>query len=233
MGTLTLTELKDEVTAGLGNRTDVASRLTRLLNLAQQRLARTRDFAELRTSDTVSISNTSSESDGVLSIPNLRAIYSLRLKSGLESWKLNGWTQRRFDRWMPNKVAVTRGKPVAYMRWGNSVEIIPLPDTTYTIARRFSSWPTAFSDATPSAVSDFDRKDDVLIELAIAQFYWSLGKEDEAAKHERRAAAILGEALSEDLSEPDTDIVPHTLDQDTRDVEGVPYWQDPFKRDQP
>jgi hypothetical protein len=109
-----------------------------------------------------------------------------------------------------------------------------MPDDTYDLSRRFSSWATSFDDGVLGATSSFDHKDDVLVELAIAQFYWSLGKEDEATKHEGRAGRLLGEALEEDMSNPDTDIVPHTLDQAARSVNtGGPYWTDPFVKSAP
>src|SRR3990167_8565002 len=49
MGTLTFTELQDEVRSALGGRTDLNARLPRALNIAQQRLARIHDFDEMET----------------------------------------------------------------------------------------------------------------------------------------------------------------------------------------
>lgn len=226
MGTLTFTELKDEVRAGLSNRTDLDTRLGRFLNLAQQRLARLHDFDEMESRTTLALPYTGADSDKIITIPSLRELYSLRIISGADSRKLKQISNKTFDRQHPYPEYVARNWPHSYILWGNSIEVYPLPHQAMTAYLRYTKWPTDLSAA--NGVSEFNQKDDVLIELALAYAFWSLGKEGEAQKHEAQAMRLLGEADSHDREKPDLDIAASNAPVGV--APSTEPWRDPFVR---
>lgn len=228
MGTLTLTELQDEVRSGMGGRVDLNTRLTRFLNLAQQRLARMHDFDEMETTSTVSLSNTGAATDGDITLPTLRELHSIRVEDGSRSRKLVQKSPRWWDKMLPMPDYHSRDIPSIYTIWNNTVFVFPLPEKSYTnlVRLRWTKWPTALSvGATPS---EFREKDELLIELAISYAYRSLGNPEEAAKHEAIVRRLFNEADTIDRDKPDLEQVgdasqgSQTAPQD--------YWRDPFVR---
>lgn len=227
MGTLTLDELKDEVRAGMGGRTDLDSRLTRFLNLAQQRLARLHDFDEMETTSLASLANTGSPTDGDITLPNLRELHSIRIEDESRSVKLIQRSPRWFDRMLPMPDYHSRDIPQIYMIWKDVVSVFPLPEKAYTntVKLRWTKWPTALSaGATPS---EYNEKDELLIELAVAYAYRSLGNPEEAAKHEAVAKRLFLEAEGMDRDKPDLEIVGDANPGQTTPGD---YWRDPFVR---
>jgi hypothetical protein len=80
MGTLTYSEIEAEVKAALGDRTDLDSRLTAIINITQMRIARMKRWEELEAIFTNSIGNTgvlTTDKEVALST-NFRDMYSLR-----------------------------------------------------------------------------------------------------------------------------------------------------------
>lgn len=225
MGTLTYTELQDEVRSGLGERTNLDSRLGRVINLAQQRLARMHDFDEMKIISTTTIQNTASDNDKYLTLPSVREVYSMVLLDGSNSRKIQQKSSRYWDTLIPKPEYWTRNRPVNYTIWGSStVELWPLPNITYTLRMRWSKWPATLSIGTET--SEFLEKDEILIELALSYIFRSLGKEDDAAKHETFAKKLLGEAETMDSQMPDLDITPLTGLAPAR----ADPWTDPFYR---
>lgn len=226
MGTLTFTELKDEIRAGLGGRTDLDARLGRFLNLAQQRLARLHDWDEMETASVVSLSNTGALTDGDITLPTLRELHSIRIEDGSRSRKLVQRSPRWFDKMLPMPNYHSRDIPSIYMIWKDVVSAFPLPEKSYpTVRLRWTKWPTDLSaGGTPS---EFNQKDELLIELAISYAYRSLGNPEEAAKHEAIARRLFIEADTIDRDKPDLEMRGDASEgsQATQD-----YWRDPFVR---
>jgi hypothetical protein len=229
MGVLTLAELKTEVRAALGGRHDLDSRLTSIVNLAQMRLARIHDFDEMEILSTTTVNNTANDNDRFLVLPDKREVYSIVLLDGANSRKLVQRTPQFWDRYISKPEYWSRFIPSDYMIWNNTIEAYPLPDKTYTIRIRWTKWPTALSADTD--VSEFLNKDDVLIELAVSYALRSLGKEDDADKHERAAMRMLGEAANMDDSKPDMQITPALSDSQVISGNPLEYWRDPFRKE--
>lgn len=234
MGTLTLTELKDEVRSGLGKRTDLDTRLTRFLNLAQQRLARLHDFDEMEkiSLSTFPFANTSA--DKYITLPGLRELYSFKLIDGQQSRPLRQVTPRMWNRVIPAPQEYTRDKPTHYTIWNNTCVIWPLARQADLEAEIWwTRWPSEFSDSTPDVKSDYNQKDEILIELALVYAYNSLGKIDDAQAHWARAKPLLVEAINTDQTKPDLEIVPGPGHEELLNGLSHEYWNDPFIRSLP
>lgn len=237
MGTLTHSEMRDEVRTILGNRNDVTSaRLTRALNLAQERLARRHDFEELQETVATTLSYTGDPSvDMYFSLPDsspyIREIYSVLLKDGVSSVKLRRVFTRTWDRIITDPTAIAGvDTPLLYTVWDYKTaraEIFPIPNKEYALQWRLSKWPTPLS--TEGQTSDYRFKDELLIELAVIYIMDSLGKEDDADKHRKKFAELYMEGINTDTDKPDMDVEIGA---------GVPspagghreYWRDPFVR---
>jgi len=225
VGTLTLTQLKAEVKAGLANRNELDARLTSSINLSQERIARIADFEELRTSTDFTFLSTGNASDKYYTLPALREIYSIRITQVDNEGKLVYRTPRLWDQIHPVPESDGRGVPEEYTRWGTKIEIYPLPDANYSATVRWTKWPAPLSDAIADGVSDLDHKDEALIEMTLGYLFYSLGREDEGKRHEARAGALIAESLAEKTEKPDADISV----QNTRSVmPSSNYWIDPF-----
>lgn len=227
MGTLTLTQLKAEVKSNMGERDDVDDRLTRALNLAQTRIARSYLWSELRSSvdDNLSFTSTPADDKKYTLPTNVRKLLSVRIiDSNYRSRKLRRLTYGRFDKLIPEPERYTVGIPSVYVRYGATIELWRAPDQAYQILLRLLIWPTAFSDGDLSATSTLEQKDDMLIALATAYLNNSFGKEQRAAYWWRIYRRMFEEAKENEDSEPDLDITP------SADIPVGPpeYWKDPF-----
>lgn len=230
MGTLLFSDLQAEVRSGLGNRTDLDARLPRAINLAQQRLARIHDFDEMEVISTTVVTNTSSDNDKYLSLPFKREVYSIVLLNNENSRKLIQRTPQFWDRRLPMPEYWARDIPQDYIIWGNTVEIWPLPDQSYTIRMRWSQWPTPLVN--PNDVSMFVNKDELLIAFALLYINNSLGKIDEAMKYATIIRSLLTESTQLDDTKPDLNILPSASDAQVIQDGGLGStpWLDPFVR---
>lgn len=235
MGTLTLAELKEEIRAGLRNRTDLDLRLTRFLNLAQQRIARLRDFDEMEVISTSTLPYTSSLRDKYISFPDLREIYSFKVHDGVRAFRLKQVPQRMWNRIVPPQQENQRTRfPTHYTLWQKSAIIYPLVDRAGVPVEVWHTvWPTPFSDGDLTARSQYEQKDEILIKLSLVYANNSLGKLEEAQKHWKDAVTLLMESVGTDQEKPDLDIDPAPGDQSLS--EGLPseYWKDPFLKEAP
>lgn len=226
MGLLTLNEMKTEIRAAFGNTTTYDSRLTSLLNMAQDRLVARHDFEELKVRDTIGTTADTGDAsaDMVIALPGtLRQLYSVAVIDGANSRKLTRVPSALWDATIPYAEAFTRGKPDKYRRWGNSIELWRVPDATYTLRGHWSKWATALADATPTGTSDLERKDQLLILLVLvwlsaladrpdrANYFWSIFK----TVYEESFGVSVYEA---DLNKSDTDSGSSIDD----------YWKDPM-----
>ena len=238
MGTLTLAELKEEVRANFGNRTDLDTRLTRVLNLAQERLARMRDFEEMQVTTTTTLSYTGVPATDVIGTlpdvaPYIREIHSVLLKDGTMSRKLRRVLTRTWDRVITDPAAIGAAEhPVMYQIWNfraGTFEVYPPPNKTFTLQWRLTQWPTPLSGDTD--VSIFRFKDELLIELATVYLGNQLGKEDDASKHWKKFRELFAEALEVDAQNSDVEVMPTSASgQGTLPMN---YWQDPFVKGMP
>lgn len=235
MGTLTAIELEDEVRAALAGRTNLDHRLRRILNLAQQRLARKHDFDEMENISESILVISDSEQDRFLQLPTLRECYSIVLLDnasgtiGSRNRKLVGQTAQWMDRWQSRPDYWVRNIPHSYCVWGNRIELFPIYDAVYTLRMRWTQWPNDLVEDTDT--SDFLQKDEILIELALAYAYRSLGKEDDAMKHEGWANSLIKDASENDREKPDISHRPSISDADAVGASGiVEPWNDPFDK---
>lgn len=228
MGTLTANELKDELAIWLGSRDDISdTRLFGFLNLAQQRLARRKSFEEFEKLDTsIQLIYTPADSDRFITLPSdIKKIRSWVVLDGTSSRKLVFRNSRQWDKITPAPEEDSREKPRIYTKFQGKAEIWPLPDQTYNTRLRYSAWPTVL--AADGDASDFDNKDDVLLNLAMVIAYTSLGNIDKGKEFWVIYNSLLKDVEGEDSEKPDQDYVPETL----RDMGlGMPdeYWANPF-----
>ena len=233
MGTLSLTDLKDEVRTGLANRTDQDTRLTRIINIAQNRIGRIRRWKELESILSISLVNS-----GVLATDRRIAVTStvrdyysiLRTDTGTstENFKLRYIPHRDWDKRHPYPEDTTRNRPVEYTHWAKFLEFWPIQDKSYTMRARVSLWPADLSDASPNAVSDLDHKDDIIIAGALSYTFTLLRMMDDASRWFAIYKDLLNAAIDEEREKPDLDRLP-TVGQSIGSSPGQ-YWLDPFQQ---
>lgn len=228
MGTLMLSELEDEIRAGLGNRTDLDARLPRALNIAQTRITRVINWEELQEIYTGITGFTSTPADDkFLALPSsVRKINSVRLLDGFNSRKLIRVQHVAWDRTVPAPQAQAVGRPSMYTQYRNIMEFWKVPDAAYSLECRTVDWPTPFVAASPNAVSDLDNKDDMLISLSLSWLYLTLKNDPMARRWWVTYTGQLNTAMGEELEQPDLDLLPSAGVGSIG--ASVPYYQDPF-----
>lgn len=232
MGELKLSELQAEVRANLGGRADLDSRLTRLLNLAQTRIARRRDFEEMQrgpTSLTLTYTGVPVDDKTKTLAQNTREVYAIVLLDGVQSHRLKRRTQQWFNTHVPAPDVLATRAPLIYALWGSNITTWPVVDKQYDAELWWSAWPTPFSDSNPNQLSDLKEKDDLLIALATHNAFQSLGKRDDAQQWFAIYSSMMRDALLEDAESPDLNL---GGDPDIDRITGN-YWQDPFVREAP
>lgn len=245
MGALTLAEFEVEVLAGLGNRTEnqtiTTARLVSGLNLAQARISRSYDFSEM--ADTAFAQMNFTGTPGIdkylIPPPNVKTIHSFVLldtSAGVSSMgqsrKVVEKPWRWFDYRFPAPEWLPPGWPEIYARWGNFIVMAPAPFLQFTAQLRFIKHHTPFAVADTTQSSDFDNKDDVIINYTLGYFFKTLGRADRAAYFEGLAKEQLDEAIERDDTRPDIEV--------SRDVDGMSggagqgaYWANPFVKSSP
>lgn len=226
MGLLTLTELQDEVRSSLGGRIDQNARLTRALNIAQQRIVRMHDFDEMEVLQDSTCSYTPDDNDRFITISNLREVYSVIILKDAESLKLTQVPARRWDKVIPKPEYSARNKPRIYRMWASKLEVWPMPDQAYPIRLAYTKWPTAL--AAPGDVSELIQKDDLLVEAALTYILRSLGKDDDADRHEAIFKRLFKESLTSDSTKPDMEFL--DVYSSGGAFGGTP-WADPFVKE--
>lgn len=228
MGTLTLTQLQEEVRSYHGNRTDLDVRITRFLNFAQIRLARAYPFPELHRFVTATGSFVNDSTDRFLTLPaNTNAIKDLILEDGTTSRKLEYISPRVFDKRFTGYISRGRRKPVFYTKWQDCIELMPLPDVAYDYEIRYIIWTTDLVD--PGDTSILDRKDELLILLAASIMHHTLGNTTKGAQLFGMFAILLEGVIKQEQLEPDQDITSAV----NEGVITTDYWLNPFIRGHP
>lgn len=238
MGALTLSNFLTEVKSGLGNRTDSGvadQRIVNVLNLAQTRISRAWPWKDLQLTYLAQMSFTGNPAvDKYITPPaNLKTLHSFVLldtsagQSSLgQSQKLTEKPWRWFDEHYPSPEWITPGWPTVYAYWGRFLVVAPPPFLQFTAQFRGISYPTPFVLADPTQASDYQDKDDILINFALGYLWRSYGRVDLATYHENIVAELVKEAIEFDDRRPDMDV--------SRDIGtmpsalNVPYWANPF-----
>jgi hypothetical protein len=232
MGLLTLTELIGEVQVALLNRTDLTqARCVTALNFAQTQISRQHDFKELKAFYNVNTFFTSSAfNDKFLPLaPYTKHVHTAVLLDNTSSRKLVEKPWRNFDRMFPMPEALARSRPAIYSRWNDTLILYPVPQQVYPVFMRITTYPRPFNLALgPSAVSDYDGKDDILIDLAAAYLWGSIGRTDKASDFIQKGELHFNDAVKQDNDMPDLDI---NIDIQTDNLGN--YWADPFARTMP
>lgn len=240
MGTLTLSQLQTEVLAAHGNRGDYSEdRRIVALNIAQTRIARAYDWNELWAIDTGTIGDAADVTvDKFENTPtNIRRIYSFRIvdaASKQNSRKLRFVHQKHWDEEIPETEAWATETPSIYTIWkrsGNFVfELWQIPDTSYNYEIRSAKWPTNFVSTSPTATSDLDDKDDMIIALAASWLFLTGREMEEANRWWAVYKEMLNNAADQDIEQNEIDLKA-PLEMALRgDLPGVEPWKDPFNR---
>lgn len=244
MGVLSLIELEVEVLAGLGDRTENSistSRLISAINLAQSRIARAYDFSEMATVVYAQMNFTGDPAIDKFLVPpndtkNIHSFVLLDTSAGAssmgQSQKVTERPWRLFDRKYPAPEWLPPGWPAEYARWGNIIVMAPAPFYQFTAMLRYTRYPLAFDAERPSQKSDFENKDDCIIDYALAYFYKILGRPDRSAAFEASSKERLDEAIEKDDTRPDMEVA-RDIDQGASDATQGAYWAQPFVKSAP
>lgn len=234
MTTLTLDEIKGEIKAHLGNRSDADSRLNSVLNLSQTRLARLHDFDELRQLITIPTVITADPSvDKIVNIAALgryRKIYSVRLYANNNlSRKLTKRLPSYFDTVIPEPEYYSRGTPKDYVIFNRfQMELYRVPDIVYQMHFRYSTWPIQITNNTQgTALLTLQDVDDVIIHLAVSYLNLSFGNMEKANQYYQIYAALAKEAFDQDVEDFDMHLAAHRQGEDRTGSRG---YDDPFVR---
>lgn len=132
-----------EVTARLGNRSDIASRVPRWLNYAYFELLVNPqfDFFELDKANNSLATTSGVNSLDLSSITDLWALLSIT--DTTNNRKLTRSHVRVFD-----KIVPTSGQPTRYARFGSTVEFDPVPDGAYNLRVRYRIRPNELGSGT-------------------------------------------------------------------------------------
>lgn len=229
MGEQTLTQLVGEVQAALLNRSDLTNeRCVIALNAAQNQISRSHDFQELKAWVTVSTSYTGNAfNDKFLSLPPYtKHVHVANLLTGTpSSRKLIEKPWRLFNRMWPQPEILARGYPMFYTQWNQSLVLYPVPQMLFNVNMWITTFPRPFTWAQAQAYSDFNWKDDILIDLAVEYLWRSYGRNDKADEYLVRSKAALITAVRQDTDRPDMDV-----SSDPSAFSLGPYWLDPFVR---
>lgn len=216
MGTLILNDLITEVSDHLAGRSDVTNnRIVRALNLAQEHMARSKDYEELRVRENGSLPYTGVKADdkfllfSSLTNTDPNEIYSFRLiTSDGRSRKLVYKSTRLFDKDIPEPEFYASGLPSIYTVWQDKFEFWKVQDKAYTYDLRMTIWPTALSTSNLNATSSFKQKDDLLIHLAVSWIFASLAEYELARQFYGYYAQRVEIAEREDMRKVDREIKP-------------------------
>lgn len=138
---------------------------------------------------------------------------------------------RWFDAHYPAPEWLPAGWPSIYKRFGNIITMVPPPFLQFTAQLSYTEYATPFTVGNLTQVSDYENKDDVIVEYALAWFFKGLGRNDRAVYFEGLAKEQLDEAIEKDDTRPDIEV--------SRDIPAVagqpmgPYWSDPFTKSSP
>ena len=235
MGTLTLSDLREEVKSHLADRDDITDvQYNRAINLAQERMARSHDFREL----SFSLSHTAAFADDpavdkflpfsalTLGGRDIKKILSFVAVDGTNSNKIERKTPSELDRLVPVKEVWSTFRPSIYTEWREQFEFWKIPDKSYVYDIRLMTW--ALDLSVDGTASDFDHKDDVIINLTVSGLFNRVGEYERAGRFFGIFNALWKDAITSEMREPDRVIKPPQNEPSGRS--SSQYWLDPFVR---
>jgi hypothetical protein len=227
MTQMTLEQLSAEVRSNLGNRIDLDTRLTQILNLTQIRIARRFDFDELKRAITMNTSITADPAaDKIITIPvsqDIKRLYNVRVLDDSRSHKLTQYVTSEWDTKIPEPEYFSRGLPTMFTRWGRrDLELYKVPDKEYPLFIRLIVMP---AELTTGESSDLLHMDDVILALATSWSFLSLGQRERANEWFVVFRNSLRDVL--DMRGYEYDL---KLDAMPDAGVGAEYWRDPFIR---
>lgn len=175
--------LVSEITQRLGNRSDITARVPIWLNDAYMEVLLSPRFAffELDQSTTITTAD-GTRTYSLASITDLWFILSVR--DTTNSQRLRRAHVREFD-----DIQYTEGQPNRYARFGNTLELDPTPDGTYTLTVRYRKRPSELSDGgSPVMGREWD---EVLIALAVLKGREALEQTEQAAGQRQLVEGML------------------------------------------
>lgn len=230
MGFLTKAELREEVKATLGNRTDITdTRIDRFVHLAQIKMARAYDFEELErfTVFTNTYTGVPADDKFLTLDEDIRRIYSLRCAdsaAGFRTRKLEYFIPRVFDTMMPEPEYYATGMPSAYTVYTRKFEFWKVPDKEYQFPTRYSIWPTEMIE--DDDTSSFTNKDDLIVLMAAVIGNESVGRGEEADRLWKIFQYNFMRATGEDITNEESIIAAHNVA--TTEIVGTRGYDDPF-----
>ncbi len=235
MGTLTLANLREEIKAHLADRDDITdAQYNRAINLSQERMARAHDFREL----SFSLSHLATFSDVpatdkflpfsalALGGRDVKKVLSFIAIDGTNSNKITRKTPQQLDALIPSKESWSTSRPHIYTEWRDQFEFWRIPDQAYTYDIRLRTW--ALDLSVDGTASDFDHKDDIIINLTVSGLFHRVGEYERGGRFFGIFKDMWDDAVKEELNEPDRVIRP-PQNEPSRRASGE-YWLDPFVR---
>lgn len=232
MGTLQLSELRDEILAHLAGRDDISdARITRAINLSQTRMARKMRFEEFEFFETFSKIHSGTKSiDRIIEFSDLvnsnpRDFWSIVCYesggNGRER-KLVRKPTREMDKiWAAPEVSyLSTEMPHTYVVWDEKIELFPIMNQSYSFDIRGYKWPTALSADTD--VSEFKEKDDCIINLTTSYLFGTLGEYERQGRFFNIYIDMMQDAMKEE-DKPD-----ETLAVEMRPHVSRQWWNDPW-----
>lgn len=238
MGTLTLADFQTEILAATGDRDENSTvslvRIVRALNMAQQHISRAHTFQELQLTALADMAYTANPLVDKFLVPpqGIRTLHSFVLVDTSSGFSSKGMSRklvekpwRWFDRMFPAPEWLPASWPEIYTWWGSVLVMAPAPQAAYTAQLRYVANPEPFVTSDTTQVSEYEQKDDILLNLAIAYFWRSLGRADRSQYFMGLGQEQLDEAIARDGEHPDMEV--------SRDIDGGigpvgDYWSNPW-----
>ena len=201
------------------------------INTVHKAIARVQDFDELMVLDTTNALTVASTKtyhlvdDWGLTRP--KDLFTLRYMDASSSRKLTRLTTRELDEKIPYVESLGEQKPRWYLRRGNSIELIPIPEEAKNVYIYYSQWPLPLS--ADSDETSYEDLDDTIIALA-AEITGAI-LENIYIDCDIRAKAYLNSAIADHRSRPDMTWIARPFST-APGVTGEP-WKDPFIKQYP
>lgn len=194
------------------------------LNNAMLALARKHDFKELTktyTGATVTSQKTYSQP------ASTKILYNVRVQDGTNSRKLIPVIQKHLDRVVPYPEGETTGIPVWYSEYGQSFDVLPLPDAVYTMYVRVQLWPTTVTATTDTITYNSD-KDDIIVAYMTKEAFQHYQMYEDAKIWNDDFKLKIKDAILTDDAQPDWDPVARGFNS----ARNTPFvgepWNSPF-----
>ncbi len=107
--------------------------------------------------------------------------------------------------------------------------LFPVPDINHTLYRRYTVWPTDFTNEDDTGA--FERLDDIILAYATAYCFRSLQMFLEEQRWFQEYQSLLDQAINDDMTEPDVQYTHMNYGvQVMSNFNSINPWQDPFQK---